>query len=533
MRSTTFIFATTLGFLAALFMGCGGGSEAPDMSSVEGDVEAGKAVYMKRCSQCHGLEGKGDGPAAGFMLPRPRIFYENKDYKFRTTPDGEIPTDRDLFNIISRGLPGTAMPGFEVLPEQERWDVVAFIKSLAEEDFFDEEAIERAEPLEELANPAPPEITDEVLARGKEIFVESQCAKCHGEEGRGNGSSWPDLKDTWKDPACKSDKCAKTPILPANLTVPEHFRGGESLYDVFRLLSTGPTGSAMPLFNIEEPSDRWALAAYVLSLAPAKKEARDEVIRANRVDELPSDGGDEAWKDMPIARFETLANVVEPPRLFWTSVQMVMVQAAYTEKEMALRVQWDDRSNSKGNDLTTEYKDRDTTVYGGTKHPDQIAIQFPARIKDPAVRPYFMLGDRKRGVNLWWWQAHNNELVERNAKGFNDQKTQPESSQDIKGEVTYEDGRYTMIVRRNLETADKKNDVQFGTGKFIPIAFNIWDGDRGELGQRRNLTTWYWLQFKPPIPEHVKFVSPATFAGSFILLMGLFTLIRRRKNSEQ
>ena len=58
MRSTTIIFATTLGFLATLLLGCGGGSEAPDMSSVEGDVEAGKAVYMKKCKKCHGEDGK-------------------------------------------------------------------------------------------------------------------------------------------------------------------------------------------------------------------------------------------------------------------------------------------------------------------------------------------------------------------------------------------------------------------------------------------------------------------------------------------
>src|ERR1043166_2223901 len=42
-------------------------------SSVQ-DTSAGKLVYVKWCAGCHGETGAGDGPAAHYMLPRPRDF---------------------------------------------------------------------------------------------------------------------------------------------------------------------------------------------------------------------------------------------------------------------------------------------------------------------------------------------------------------------------------------------------------------------------------------------------------------------------
>jgi DMSO reductase family type II enzyme heme b subunit len=500
-----------------LWVGC----EAQERSAaVEGDVEAGQASYLKHCSQCHGLEGKGNGPAAEFMNPRPRVFAGNSAYKFRTTSDQSLPTDWDLFDAISKGFPGSSMPGFAALPVQERWNLVAYIKSL-NKDFTDEE--EERNVVEGLSAKSP-EVTDELLARGKELFAESRCGKCHGKYGRGNGVSWDELKD----PATKA------PTLPQNLHNKETFRNGHQPMDVYRFLTTGPRGSAMPFFeDLAEADDRWALTHYLLSLSPPVKTQRDETIRAIMVDEIPADGDSQAWDKAPVARFKTMSNVVEPPRLFWNSVEYINAQAMYSKHEVALRIQWDDRSNSKGTVLDTEYKDRDTTVYAGTKHPDQFAIQFPAQNQNPSVRPYFMMGDGKRAVNMWRWAAHNDTFSETNAKGFIAQQLQPESSQSLVGKVTFDDGRYTMMVRRSLVTDNPKKDIQFKSGDFVPIMFHVWDGERGQLGQRRSFTTWSWLQLTPTIPDHVQYVPFATFAVSLILLLGLIALVRRKKEAAE
>jgi mono/diheme cytochrome c family protein len=90
-----------------------------------GDVALGKQVYERRCTGCHGAGGKGDGPAAELLAPRPRDFTAGK-YKIRTVA-GPLASDRDLFRIVTEGMPGTSMPAWKSLPEKERSAVVAYI----------------------------------------------------------------------------------------------------------------------------------------------------------------------------------------------------------------------------------------------------------------------------------------------------------------------------------------------------------------------------------------------------------------------
>jgi mono/diheme cytochrome c family protein len=53
--------------------------------------DAGKALYLTHCSQCHGETGDGEGVAANHLRPRPRNFTTGK-FKIRTTPNGALPT---------------------------------------------------------------------------------------------------------------------------------------------------------------------------------------------------------------------------------------------------------------------------------------------------------------------------------------------------------------------------------------------------------------------------------------------------------
>jgi DMSO reductase family type II enzyme heme b subunit len=497
--------------LAAAVLGLPGAARA------QGSVEAGRAVYAKHCSQCHGDTGGGDGPAAKFMYPRPRVFKDNSSYKFRTTPSGTLPLDQDLFDTITRGIPATAMPDFKFLTEGQRWDLVAFIKSL-NADFADPDYVSDAVAVEGLAGADPPAASPETLARGAEVYTKNGCGKCHGAGGRGNGTSWPTLKDDWGEV-----------IVPANLTNPETFRGGSTPRDVFRTITTGLNGTPMPAYGgTIALEDRWALVHYVVDLGPPRDKQRDETVVAVRVDALPADGGEAAWQGVRSARFRTLANVIEPPRLFWPAVEFVTVQAVYTDTALALRVQWDDRTRSRGANVDAKYVDRDTKVYLGTDHPDQLAIQFPAGPPDSKERPYFLLGDGKRGVNLWWWRGDADVTTERNAKGSGAVTDQPERDQTLTASVAHDDGRYTLVVQRALDTGDDKRDVVFAPDAFTPIALHVWDGDRGEVGARHALTTWYWLYLQPEVPRRAYIVPPAAFATSFVLLLGVVTMVRRR-----
>ena len=122
MRSTFFVLTLLLFslFTVAIIVYS---QEAPEVS------ERGKELYEESCAHCHGIEGRGDGSAAENLLPRPRDFTGGV-YKIRSTESGQLPTDQDLFDIITKGMPGSSMPEWEsALSANDRWELVAYIKT--------------------------------------------------------------------------------------------------------------------------------------------------------------------------------------------------------------------------------------------------------------------------------------------------------------------------------------------------------------------------------------------------------------------
>ena len=86
-------------------------------------------LYREHCAHCHGISGDGAGPTAAFLNPYPRDFRFSK-YKFKSTPLKRSPTDHDLELILRNGIPGTAMPSFRTLPEEEIRALIHYVKYL-------------------------------------------------------------------------------------------------------------------------------------------------------------------------------------------------------------------------------------------------------------------------------------------------------------------------------------------------------------------------------------------------------------------
>ncbi len=216
----------------------------------------GKALYASQCSGCHGVAGDGQGLLALSWLPRPRDFVRGS-FRYRSTPTGSPPTDADLFRTVSKGLAGSGMPAFEaILSEQARRDVVAYIKQFSPRFEGRGEKIFAPTPVA-----APPQMTQQRIARGASLYVDSGCPSCHGAQGKGDGRSGQDLKTAEGDP-----------IIPRDLTHKWSFRGGHTPSDIYRRIANGMDGSSMAAYEeVLEPNDLWDLVFYVLSLSPEQR----------------------------------------------------------------------------------------------------------------------------------------------------------------------------------------------------------------------------------------------------------------------
>ena len=215
--------------------------------------DQGRYVYERNCLICHGDRGDGKGEMAKDLPLKPRSFREGW-FKFRSTPFDKLPTDDDLRRTIKGGLSGTAMGMFNQLGESEVKAVIEYVKSLSRRWRHAENyaaAIEFPEPPEWLADA---KARAELAAKGQGVFS-TICAACHGASGEGNGPAGQALKDAWGQS-----------VRPANLREP-HLRCGDGPADIFRILTTGMSGTPMVSFSATlSVEQRWDVAAYVLSL---------------------------------------------------------------------------------------------------------------------------------------------------------------------------------------------------------------------------------------------------------------------------
>ncbi|MEL7497854.1 MAG: cytochrome c [Planctomycetota bacterium] len=105
-----------------------------------------QGLYREHCAQCHGVSGNGAGPNAAILAPYPRDFRLGK-FKFKSTAQRQPPTDEDLRKILVHGIPGTAMPSFQLLPEEEIVALIDYVKYLSIRGQFERYLLSEAESL--------------------------------------------------------------------------------------------------------------------------------------------------------------------------------------------------------------------------------------------------------------------------------------------------------------------------------------------------------------------------------------------------
>jgi mono/diheme cytochrome c family protein len=209
------------------------------------DAPIGRRVFAQRCAVCHGPDGRGNGPAAPSLIPRP-VDFRRGQFKYKSTPGDQPPTDEDLVRVVSDGLQASAMPYFrDLLTPVEIRSVVAYVKGLSG-------AFSGPAPA---AIPMPPRVPPDApsLARGQDLYAAVGCGSCHGPDGR---------RREWQTDA------RGYPVITRDLTAPWTFAGGRDPADLWRRLTTLSSLSPMPSFaDVTTPAERWDLVNYVLSLS--------------------------------------------------------------------------------------------------------------------------------------------------------------------------------------------------------------------------------------------------------------------------
>lgn len=282
-------------------------------------------LYREHCAHCHGITGDGNGPTAAFLNPYPRD-YRLGMFKFKSTPIGQRPTHDDLKKILTDGIPGTAMPSFRLLPEQEVEALVHYVKYLSlrgEMECKLYEALTQMEEGERLVEAGPqtddakakqkeqldmirglatdivggwigaaeavteieqrPAMTPDQLAESRRIGQKlyygatANCFSCHGPSALGDGQTTD--YDGWVTKFVKTkppkphefDEWVSLGMLPPRNIRPRNlrqgvFRGGMRPIDIYWRIRNGIEGTPMPGNDKLTKEQIWHLVNYVQSL---------------------------------------------------------------------------------------------------------------------------------------------------------------------------------------------------------------------------------------------------------------------------
>jgi mono/diheme cytochrome c family protein len=258
-------------------------------------LQHGREIYTRQCSGCHGTTGDGKGPAAAYLNPPPRDYRLGR-FKFTSTPRGSKPRREDLVRIIRYGAKGTSMPTFRFMAEDDLEAVIDYVmllssrgelefrltkvaaEQLGEEDNIDPFLVgEQAQLIASSwadadtqivrAQTPEPQYTQESIEAGAQAFVQLNCFKCHGRDGRGN-KQFDVGKDDWGRTAYAAD--LTTGML----------HGGRRPIDIYRRIYSGINGTPMPAFaqpdaakgetEQQRSETIWRLAHFVTSIVEGK-----------------------------------------------------------------------------------------------------------------------------------------------------------------------------------------------------------------------------------------------------------------------
>jgi mono/diheme cytochrome c family protein len=488
----------------------------------------GRALYLQQCAACHGADGRGEGEAAYLLYPKPRDFTKGAFALVSTWE--RVPTDEDLFRTISRGMPGSAMPSWGHLAEEDRWGLVHYVKTFAPAAWT---VSPPADPPKSggagrgvIRVPPEPPFTPEARRRALELYAEA-CASCHGPTGRGDGTEEQ-----------RDDR--GYPTRPRDLTLGV-FKGVPDPAHLYRRIVAGMPGTPMPMSDWAYGDDAWHLVHLVRSWSSDEQRARAEMRRfrivARRVARVPEHPDDGAWRLAPPVNLHLMP-------LWWRTdrPEELTVRALHDGRDVALQLVWADATH-------------DHTAMRPQDFRDAAAVEF-ALEGDP---PFFAMGEKARFVNIWMWKSERQADLEPAfqdlekvyphlgidsypnllvspmeqptrqaltlrsdptfvtgwgagnivsdparesaaedlvAQGFGTLRARPRADQAVHARGVWGTGSYRVVFRRALAPTGERA-VRLAPGQTVPVAFAVWNGSAGDRDGKKSVTIWQDLQLEP------------------------------------
>ncbi len=172
------------------------------------------------------------------------------------------------------------------------------------------------------------------------------------------------------------------------------------------------------------------------------------------------------------------------------SIKKVLISIARTDKQIAVRLEWQDDSVDNGIDQSRLYT-------------DQAAVMFPLNSNKEV--PPITMGGENSPVNIWQWKAGRqvtadiaqresnsslSPIEDMNAEGFSTLTRQDE--QNVSGRGLRTTKGWQVVFKRNLSNQDE-HDVQFSGS--TPMAVAVWNGGNRETNGQKGLAGWILLQF--------------------------------------
>ncbi len=248
------------------------------------DPARGRKIFVREgCFYCHTqfnrLQDRGYGPlvkAGDYVFETPHQLGTARTGPDLTNEGGRFPSEWQKAHLINpRAVkPGSIMPSFSYLTDQDMNDLVAYIQSLGNErkpvayvEAPDEYTQNTAAGQALLKRKTVDTNSSAAANAGRGLYTQN-CAACHGLEGWGNGPNSISLEKK-----------------PANLTRPFYKQYPDEFW--FYRITEGVPGTRMPRWGeVLTEEQRWYLVAYVKTLQQDKEVVIDSLSQLNKVDEI-------------------------------------------------------------------------------------------------------------------------------------------------------------------------------------------------------------------------------------------------------